>query len=401
MALPSPPPAPQRGDRATFSQRVDAFLNWLVTLIPALNTMLSSFTVLAAGGANSFAYTFDTSTADTDPGNGKLRLGSSTQNTAVMLRLDNSDGTGADMSGFLSTLASGTSNIKGSVRLQKVNDANAWILFDITSMTVGAGYRNLTVIPRASSSANPFANNDTLMVFFDKNGDKGDGGGTPTAQQIRDAVGTLGEANGGTGATTFAQARINLSLDKVSNTSDANKPVSTAQQTALDTKLNRAGGTMSGSLVFNNGLGVFGTDTANSTRAMVGYGSDNNVFQYTGTGGYLLWYNPSNANIASLSSGGAFVAQSVSGTSDETLKENWRFLPDDFLEQYAAIENAELFDWRDDGRTDGGIGAQSIQKIAPWAVTNVFGILRVNYSALNAAVLHCLTRRVLRNEGAK
>ena len=48
-------------------------------------------------------------------------------------------------------------------------------------------------------------------------------------------------ANGGTGATTTAAARTNLGLDNVDNTSDANKPVSTATQTALDLKLNSTG----------------------------------------------------------------------------------------------------------------------------------------------------------------
>lgn len=41
-------------------------------------------------------------------------------------------------------------------------------------------------------------------------------------------------ANGGTGATTAGDARTNLGLGNVDNTSDANKPVSTATQTAID-----------------------------------------------------------------------------------------------------------------------------------------------------------------------
>ena len=43
---------------------------------------------------------------------------------------------------------------------------------------------------------------------------------------------------GGTGATTASEARTNLGLANVDNTSDANKPVSTAVQSALDLKLN-------------------------------------------------------------------------------------------------------------------------------------------------------------------
>ncbi|AXH46775.1 minor tail protein [Mycobacterium phage Acolyte] len=47
-------------------------------------------------------------------------------------------------------------------------------------------------------------------------------------------VGTLGIDHGGTGATTAAQAKSNLGLGSVDNTSDASKPISTATQAALN-----------------------------------------------------------------------------------------------------------------------------------------------------------------------
>ena len=51
-----------------------------------------------------------------------------------------------------------------------------------------------------------------------------------------DVTGTLPAANGGTGVTSLAALKTALSLDSVDNTADADKPISTATQTALDAK---------------------------------------------------------------------------------------------------------------------------------------------------------------------
>ena len=61
-----------------------------------------------------------------------------------------------------------------------------------------------------------------------------------------DVTGTLPLANGGTGATDAAGVKTNLSLNNVDNTSDANKPVSTATQTALDLKADLASPALTG-----------------------------------------------------------------------------------------------------------------------------------------------------------
>ena len=53
-------------------------------------------------------------------------------------------------------------------------------------------------------------------------------------------TGVVAIANGGTGASTIAAAKINLALNNVDNTSDVNKPISSLTQTALNAKENAA-----------------------------------------------------------------------------------------------------------------------------------------------------------------
>lgn len=55
-------------------------------------------------------------------------------------------------------------------------------------------------------------------------------------------IGTVAIVNGGTGATNMVDARSNLGLSNVENTADANKPVSTATQSALDLKVDKVVG---------------------------------------------------------------------------------------------------------------------------------------------------------------
>lgn len=265
MAFTSPPPAPQRGDRATFSSRTDAFLIWLVNLVGQLNSFLSSITTLAAGGANSFSFTFDTAIGDNDPGTGKMRLGSAAQNGSVVMRLDVQAATGGDITGFMSALQAGTSNVKGSVRLQKVADVSSWLLFDITGITNLGGYFNVNLVPRASSMISPFGKDETVMAFFDIRGDKGDGGNTPTQAEMRAAIGTLPIENGGTAASTLQQARINLQVDQVDNTSDANKPLSSTAKAALSGKLSNNIDTVRGQLYFGGTQAAPGVAFDNDT----------------------------------------------------------------------------------------------------------------------------------------
>ncbi|WP_314435576.1 hypothetical protein [Massilia timonae] len=156
-----------------FDKKMGNFYRDLPEYSAQLKALVSSVQALAAGGAYAFPYVFDSSTADGDPGVGKLRLGSTTQNAATVIRMDVQIVGGTDISNVLADLRAATSAVKGSIRLVKMTDPSKWMIFDVTQVALPSGYRNLTASARAASGTNPFANGDALMVYIDRNGDSG------------------------------------------------------------------------------------------------------------------------------------------------------------------------------------------------------------------------------------
>lgn len=166
----------QLQDQQTF----DANMAYVIDMLPERarqeNELAANMSMFAAGGAYAFPYVFDSSTADADPGVGKLRLSSATQNAAsIVMRMDLQAVGGADMTNVLADLRAATSAVKGSVRLVKMTDPSKWLIYDVTAVAIPTGYRNLTMTWRATGGgqASPFANGDALMVYIDRNGDAG------------------------------------------------------------------------------------------------------------------------------------------------------------------------------------------------------------------------------------
>ncbi len=197
-------PAPLATDsQAVFAAKAFARLVSEDNFVTQVNALAAAMNSLAAGTAVGIPYTFSTTTADADPGAGFLRLDNATQNLATTIRADLAGSDGSTYTDVLATFADSTSTVKGHILLQALADPTKWILFTVSALASPAGYRNLTVAVVAASAASPFANNDSIVLKFTRNGDKGD---TGPAAGVGDHAVTVHTGNG--------QGSINTAIDR-------------------------------------------------------------------------------------------------------------------------------------------------------------------------------------------
>jgi hypothetical protein len=223
-ALPSPP-NPLTDTPDTFSTKAAAMVLAQAAEVTELNTWATQANALAvtlgvtaAGGAFSLPYAFSTSTTDSDPGAGIVRLGSATQNASTVMRIDLLDSFGVSQSTNLDMMDDSSSVIKGFIRVSSSTDGSKWLIFSITSIASPSGYKNFTVSPVGSSASSPFANGDSVIISFIRNGDKGDIGLTGSAgtDGATDSIGytfssTTTDSDPGAGVLRLSNATQNLS----------------------------------------------------------------------------------------------------------------------------------------------------------------------------------------------
>ena len=159
--------APARSQApATFIANADAWNAALPNLQTQMNAEIALLNAGSGMGAYAVPYTFSTTTTDSDPGSGNLRLNQATQNTTTVIRADLSDSGGTVQTAVLDSFTSTSGTIKGYIRLVKTSDATKWLLFSVSAVATPAGYRNITVANIGSSEASPFANSDAIMLYF-------------------------------------------------------------------------------------------------------------------------------------------------------------------------------------------------------------------------------------------
>jgi hypothetical protein len=224
-----PPTAPQRGDRATFASRVDAFITWLINFVSELLALVANLNSIAAGGAYSIPYVLDfTSTGTGDPGPGKLRFNNPTQSSSTGLFVNLIGADGVDWTSVLGTFDDSTSMVKGIIRLTKAGDPSKFLLFSIDAVTgtgSAPGWRSVSITNVGASSPSPFVNDDMVMLFFQRTGDKGDAGSLTSVLWVRDEKAS-GQTGGTAGAGTFVTRTLNtIKKNSISGASVASNQI--------------------------------------------------------------------------------------------------------------------------------------------------------------------------------
>jgi len=182
------PAAPDPTVPSTFSTLAAAFVLAqkaeaveLETFRTQANALAAGLNAIATGAALAIPLTFSTTTTDSDPGNGIVRLNQATQNTSTVIRTDLIGNDGSTWTDVIALFDDSTSTVKGFITLVDMDDATKWLVFSVASLATPSGYVNITVACVASSAASPFANGASLALKFTRNGDKGDTGATGPA----------------------------------------------------------------------------------------------------------------------------------------------------------------------------------------------------------------------------
>jgi len=140
-------------------------------------------------------YEFSSTTTDSDPGAGKLRLSNATQNASTVIRADLLDAQGTDWTAYLDSLDDASGTVKGQIELVHLTDPSKWIVFEVTAVASPSGYRNITVSAIDSSTTSPFVNTDPVVLMFTRAGELAattsafefviDGGGTTITTGVK------------------------------------------------------------------------------------------------------------------------------------------------------------------------------------------------------------------------
>jgi hypothetical protein len=125
------------------------------------------------GYAQGYRLTYSTTTTDSDPGAGTMRLDNATHSSATFAYIDNTDAAGATITTWLDGLDDSTqTNHRGYLRIQKASDPAIYREYVVTgAVTDGTGYRKIPLSHVASAGS--LSNSDAVVLTFSRSGNVG------------------------------------------------------------------------------------------------------------------------------------------------------------------------------------------------------------------------------------
>lgn len=198
MAITPLPTAPSSATMAEdeFDDAADAWAAALATWTTQADALGANMNAVAAGGAFAIPFAWSTNVAASDPTAGKIKGNNATQASITTLYIDNVDSRGVTVTSMLDTFDDSTSTIKGHFRLAVPNSSAKWLMGSFAgTVTDSTGYRTLDTVVVVASGATPFADGDDVVLYFNRNGDKGNA--TSISFDERSADSQLTNSNNG------------------------------------------------------------------------------------------------------------------------------------------------------------------------------------------------------------
>lgn len=166
-------------DRIAYTTGVDT---WAETPLTAFGRSLiddadaatarTTLGIIAGGnfGGNSAKYTYSSTTTDSDPGDGTMRIGVVGADDAFFIDDLNFDG--ASMVTWLDLVFSSTNTIKAFVRVFKESDSSVFKILKVSSGVNTAGY--FKIVGDIIATNGSLTNGDAVIISYDRSGDEGD-----------------------------------------------------------------------------------------------------------------------------------------------------------------------------------------------------------------------------------
>jgi len=146
-----------------------------VTFTRAGNKGATGSTGATGGATGGLDYIFETATADSDQGTGKVWLNNTTRSSATILYIDDNDVDSTDVSAYIATWDdSTTTSTRGYVKIYQRADNSIYSIFNINgALTDATAYHKVPVSHLVSVGT--IADEDPIDVFFSRTGNAGSG----------------------------------------------------------------------------------------------------------------------------------------------------------------------------------------------------------------------------------